>query len=146
MKYILILLVASSVSKVSAQNPTVSILETVLTDGEVMKYISDYGEIDTLDFVLSGKDVDYVFHHGKVHFSSPDSSTPQEYAGTIRKLKVHPSKAAVKIYFHQNNNFLVKIKLKHFSKKGPWHVTSRLIRRKFKNRKDQPGLFYFSLN
>lgn len=146
MKHILLLMIILSSLKVTAQNSPVSVLQVVLTDSDVAKYISEYGKIDTSSFVLSGDSGDFVLHHGTVDFQAPDQENPQQYAGIIKKIKVSHAKSVVKIYFNENNKFITKVKLERYSKCGSWHVKSRLIRRKFKDRKNQPGLFYFSYN
>ncbi len=119
MKHILFFLIILSSSKATAQNSPIPILEAVLTDCDVTKYISEYGEIDTSDFVLSGDEGDYVFHHGTVDFQVANQKNPKQYTGTIKKIKISHAKSVVKIYFRGGQ----QIYYKSLAGKTSWNRT-----------------------
>lgn len=102
MKNIISLILLFYTMVASTQTSRSSILEVVLTDCDVTKYVSEYGGIDTSAFVLSGDAGDFVFHHGNVDFQVPAQEDSQQYAGIIKKIKVSHAKSVVKIYFSYN--------------------------------------------
>jgi len=61
MKYLLLLMLISFLSIVDAQNPQLSILNTVLTDSTIARYVSVYGGIGSSHYALSGDKGNFFF-------------------------------------------------------------------------------------
>lgn len=146
MKYLLFLISPLFFATSHAQNSQIPILETIITDSTIARYLSKYGDIPSSQYVLSGNKGKYLIHDGTVEFHPSNQDKSTGISGSIQKMKVGPANSVVKIYFKGARNFLTKVKLERFHPHGEWRIKSRLIRVKLKDKKKQPRLFYFSYN
>lgn len=146
MKYVQLLIFLLFVTSTYTQNSRIEVLNVILSDSTVTRYLSKYGDIPSSQYVLSGNKGKYLIHDGAVEFHPSNQGKSMGSSGTIQKIKVGPANSVVKIYFKGARNFLTKVKLERFHPHGEWRIKSRLIRLKFKDRKKQPGLFYLSFN
>lgn len=146
MKYLLLFISTLFFATSHAQNSQIPILETIIADSTIARYLSKYGGTPSSQYVLSVNKGKYLIHDGAVEFHPSNQEKSTGISGTIQKMKVGPANSVVKIYFKGARNFLTKVKLERFHPHGEWRIKSRLIRLKLKDRKKQPGLFYFGFN
>jgi hypothetical protein len=146
MKKFLIVFVILFSLKASTKNIEATLLEKVLSDSIIFNYMSEYGGIDSVEFVLSHHSGNYYYNHGIVKFEEHKCENAPHYSGMINKFKFKKNKAIVKIYFTEMNNYYSKVILTREIGNDPWRIKSRLIYRNFHFPRNQPRLFHYSLN
>lgn len=127
------------------QTSKASILKAVLSDSIVSGYMSEYGGIDTANFVLSEDSGYFFYSYGNLEFKEPRFEKEPLISGVITKLKDKQTKAVVKIFFKEHKTYYTKVKLERLIDKQ-WQIRSRLIYGNFKFPRDESRLLYYSLN
>ncbi len=145
MKYLISMSVFLLSLVTSAQESKTKLLEVVLTDSVINKYMVNLGGVDIDMYKLFHESGYYLVNNGIVEFEehncNNNNSMYKQY-GIIKKIKIKNTKASVKIHFTPNNN--TRVRLRKEAKK--WRVQSRLIYRNWRFPRNQQRLVYYSFD
>jgi len=118
-----------------------NVLKQVFNDSTINEYLSKYADIDSFGYAIFESHGDYYIYNGDI--KNKESAQAQPYIGIIKKIKISPNSATVKIYI-SNNHFNVKAKLSRDNNCQPWLINTRLICNMFQIRSNQKRFFHYS--
>lgn len=117
------------------------VLAKVFNDSTINKYLSKYGGVDSLGYAIFENQGDYYIYNGNI--KNKQSALSQPYIGIIKKMKISPNRAKVRIYI-TSNNLNIKAKLARDNNCQDWLVNTRLVSNLFQIRNNQKRVFHYS--
>lgn len=139
--FFLIVTVMFSLSTNAKNSEVPKVLTQVFNDSTIHKYLSKYGGIDSLGYAIIENQGDYCIYNGDI--KDKESALAQTPIGVIKKMKISPNSAIVKLYI-KNNHINIKAKLSRIDSCQPWLFDSRLVSNLFQIRNNQKRVFHYS--
>lgn len=135
MKKIFFLLIVLVSTETYANNPeNGKILQFILNDSIINKYLSEYDLVDSGTFLLIGKTETYLYDNGNVNTVERTQELEQISAIQLKKIKVKGKKAKISL---KDSGMKVKVILQRDSRSLPWLIKSRLFCKMFTKKENR---------